>query len=41
MPDEAFHEVAAAAIIVLLTVLIVMNALAVYLRYKFGKRVQW
>ncbi|MAT72568.1 MAG: phosphate ABC transporter, permease protein PstA [Planctomycetaceae bacterium] len=41
MPDEAFHEAAAAAIIVLLTVLIGMNALAVFLRYKFGKRVQW
>ncbi|MCA9234781.1 MAG: phosphate ABC transporter permease PstA [Planctomycetales bacterium] len=41
MPDEAFHEAAAAAIIVLLTVLIGMNALAVFLRYKFGKRIQW
>lgn len=36
-----FHKAAAAAIIVLLTVLIFMNALAVYLRYRFGQRIRW
>jgi phosphate transport system permease protein len=36
-----FHDVAAAAIIVLLTVLILMNATAVYLRYHYGKRIRW
>jgi phosphate transport system permease protein len=40
-PKEEFHEAAAAAIVVLLTVLVCMNALAVYLRYRFGKRIQW
>ena len=41
MPKESFHIAAAAAIVVLLTVLICMNALAVYLRYRFSKRIQW
>jgi phosphate transport system permease protein len=41
MPQEEFHQAAAAAIIVLLTVLICMNALAVYLRYRFGRHIQW
>lgn len=36
-----FHKAAAAAIVVLLTVLICMNALAVTLRYRFSKRIQW
>ncbi|QDT00437.1 phosphate ABC transporter permease PstA [Adhaeretor mobilis] len=40
-PQEAFHQAAAAAIVVLLTVLICMNALAVFLRYRFSKRIQW
>lgn len=39
--QEAFHEAAAGAIIVLLTVLIAMNALAVILRYRFNKKIQW
>lgn len=39
--QEAFHEAAAAAIVVLLTVLIGMNALAVILRYRFSKRIKW
>jgi phosphate transport system permease protein len=39
--NREFHDVAAAAIIVLLTVLILMNATAVYLRYRYGKRIQW
>jgi phosphate transport system permease protein len=40
-PQEEFHHVAAAGIIVLLSVLILMNATAVYLRYRYGKRVRW
>lgn len=40
-PQEEFHHVAAAGIIVLLAVLICMNAVAVYLRYHFGKKVRW
>ncbi|MEX0641269.1 MAG: phosphate ABC transporter permease PstA [Pirellulales bacterium] len=40
-PQAEFHHVAAAGIIVLLTVLILMNATAVYLRYRYGKRVRW
>lgn len=36
-----FHEAAAAAIVVLLVALICMNALAVALRYRFSKRIQW
>jgi phosphate transport system permease protein len=39
--DEDFHHVAAAAIIVLLAMLICLNAAAVYLRQRFGKRVRW
>ena len=40
-PEAEFHYVAAAAIVVLLTVLILMNATAVYVRYHYGKRVRW
>lgn len=40
-PQAEFHHVAAAGIIVLLSVLIMMNATAVYLRYRYGKRVRW
>jgi phosphate transport system permease protein len=36
-----FHHAAGAAIIVLLTVLICMNALAVFLRYRFSKHIRW
>ncbi len=36
-----FHQAAAAAIVVLLTVLICMNTLAVILRYRFSRRIQW
>jgi len=39
--QAAFHEAAAGAIVVLLTVLITMNALAVVLRYRFSKKIQW
>jgi phosphate transport system permease protein len=40
-PQAEFHHVAAAGIIVLLSVLILMNATAVYLRYRYAKRVRW
>jgi phosphate transport system permease protein len=40
-PQADFHDVAAAGIIVLLSVLILMNATAVYLRYHYGKRIRW
>ncbi|MBI3995526.1 MAG: phosphate ABC transporter permease PstA [Nitrospirae bacterium] len=38
-PQRGFHEIAAAAILVLMAVLILMNALAVYLRQKYQKRI--
>lgn len=40
-PQEEFHQVAGAAIIVLLTVLVSMNSIAVFVRYRFEKRVRW
>jgi phosphate transport system permease protein len=40
-PQAEFHHVAAAGIIVLLTVLILLNATAVYLRYRYGRGVRW
>ena len=39
-PTEGFHEAASAAIIVLLVLLLAMNALAVFLRYKFQNRLE-
>jgi phosphate transport system permease protein len=36
-----FHRAAAAAIVVLLIVLICVNALAVFLRYRFAQRIRW
>lgn len=36
-PQEAFHELAAAGIVVLLTVLLLMNATAVFIRYRAEK----
>lgn len=39
--QEEFHHVAAAGIIVLLVVLICLNAVAVFLRQRFGKRIHW
>jgi phosphate transport system permease protein len=39
--DADFHELAAAAIVVLLTVLILMNATAVWVRYHYGKHARW
>ncbi len=38
-PQESFQEIAAAGIIVLLTVLLVLNAVAIVLRYRFSRRV--
>ena len=38
-PQRGFHEVAAAAILVLMAVLILMNAIAVYLRQRYQKRI--
>jgi phosphate transport system permease protein len=40
-PQPEFQHVAAAGIVVLLTVLILLNATAVYVRYHYGRRVQW
>jgi phosphate transport system permease protein len=40
-PQPEFHHVAAAGIIVLLSVLMLLNATAVYLRYRYGQRVRW
>lgn len=38
LPQKAFHQLAAAGIIVLLTVLLLMNALAIWLRNRLQKR---
>jgi len=40
-PQAAFHAIAASGIIVLLGVLLSMNALAIYLRDRARRRVQW
>jgi phosphate transport system permease protein len=40
-PQTDYHHVAAAAIVVLLSVLILLNATAVYVRYHYGKRIRW
>ena len=40
-PQEDFHSVAAAGIIVLLGVLICLNAIAVFVRYRASKRSRW
>jgi len=37
-PQQTFHELAAAGIVVLLTVLLLMNAAAVFIRYRAEKR---
>ena len=37
-PQETFHELAAGGIIVLLTVLLLMNAVAVFIRYRGSKK---
>lgn len=40
-PNPDFKNVAAAAIVVLLVILLLMNGLAVYLRHRFSKRLDW
>ena len=40
-PQAEFRDVAGAGIIVLLTLLIVMNAGAVFVRYRYGQRIRW
>jgi phosphate transport system permease protein len=40
-PQPEFQHVAAAGIVVLLTVLILLNATAVYVRYRYGQRIRW
>jgi phosphate transport system permease protein len=40
-PQREFHDLAAAAIIVLLVVLLCMNGVAVYLRQRYGKQMRW
>lgn len=40
-PQAAFHNRAAGAILVLLAVLLSMNSLAIYLRYRLQRRYQW
>ncbi len=40
-PQKGFHSIAAAGIIVLLAVLLLMNALAVYIRYRSQRKRQW
>ncbi len=40
-PQEDFHSVAAAGIIVLLLVLICLNAVAVFVRYRTSKQIRW
>jgi phosphate transport system permease protein len=40
-PQAEFRDVAAAGIIVLLALLLVMNAGAVFVRYRYGQRIRW
>ncbi|TWT77619.1 Phosphate transport system permease protein PstA [Posidoniimonas polymericola] len=40
-PQAEFHALASAAILVLLAVLIMMNAVAVWVRYYYGQRIRW
>ncbi|MBL8538113.1 MAG: phosphate ABC transporter permease PstA [Hyphomonadaceae bacterium] len=40
-PDPAFHEVAAAAGLVLLAITLLMNGAAIWLRYRLRKRIKW
>jgi phosphate transport system permease protein len=40
-PQEAFAVNAAAAIIILLAITFIMNGVAVYLRYKWQKKIKW
>jgi phosphate transport system permease protein len=40
-PQQEFHLNAAAAGLVLLTMTLLMNALAIWLRYRFRKQIRW
>lgn len=40
-PQEEFHQNAAAAGIVLVALTLAMNGLAIYVRYRFRKRIKW
>lgn len=40
-PQEAFHVNAAAAGLVLMAMTLLMNGLAIYIRYRFRKRIKW
>ncbi|WP_298862545.1 phosphate ABC transporter permease PstA [uncultured Gimesia sp.] len=40
-PQEDFHHLAAAGILVLLIVLVSMNAIAIFVRHKYGKKIRW
>jgi phosphate transport system permease protein len=40
-PDPAFHQNAAAAGAILVAMTLVMNALAIWLRYKLRKNIKW
>ncbi|HEV2292956.1 MAG TPA: phosphate ABC transporter permease PstA [Tepidisphaeraceae bacterium] len=40
-PDRRFHENAAAAGVILILMTLSMNAIAIFLRYRLRKRVQW
>ena len=40
-PQEEFHANAAAAGLILMFITLLMNAIAIYLRYSFRKRVKW
>jgi phosphate transport system permease protein len=40
-PQEAFHTNAAAAGLVLLLMTLLMNGIAIYIRYRFRKRIKW
>ena len=40
-PQEAFHQNAAAAGLTLLGMTLVMNGLAIYIRYRFRKHIKW
>ena len=40
-PQPEFHELAAAAILVLLAMLLGMNAIAVFVRYRYAKHIRW
>ena len=40
-PSRGFEHVAAAGIVVLLTVLVLMNGTAIFIRQRFQKKIRW